>query len=123
MVRRGDVYYARIETGVGSEQKKNRPVLVIQNDCGNLHSATTIVAMITSKPKRRLPTHVKLRGNKMGLAPKSTVMLEQIQTFDKSRLIRPMGHLNKRVMKKVDRALARSLGIHRKQGVDEICTT
>ena len=53
VVRRGDVYFARLESGVGSEQMGDRPVVVIQNDIGNLHSPTTIVAMITSKKKER----------------------------------------------------------------------
>ena len=111
MIRRGDVFYAKIEPGIGSEQYYDRPVLVIQNDIGNLHSPTTIVAMITSKQKHLLPTHVKLRGNKIGLSDKSIVMLEQIRTVDKKRFIRPIGHLSNRTMKKVDRALACSLGL------------
>ena len=111
MVRRGDVFYAKIEPGVGSEQSYDRPVVVIQNDIGNLHSTTTIVAIITSKQKHLLPTHVKLRGNKIGLSNKSIVMLEQIRTVDKMRFIRSIGHLSNRTMKKVDRALACSLGL------------
>ena len=55
MVRRGDVFFAKIGKGVGSEQHGDRPVVVIQNDIGNLHSPTTIVAMITSKQKHLLP--------------------------------------------------------------------
>lgn len=113
MIKRGDVFFAKVEPGIGSEQQKDRPVVVIQNDCGNLHSPTTIVAMITSKDKNLLPTHVKLRGNKIGLAPQSVVMLEQIRTFDKSRFIRPMGHLSNRMMRKIDRALECSLGLRR----------
>ena len=63
VLKRGDIYYADlsgIEQLLGSEQSGKRPVLVIQNDVGNMHSPTTIVAILTSKIKRNLPTHVVL---------------------------------------------------------------
>ena len=41
---RGELYYADLGTGIGSEQNGYRPVVVIQNDVGNKHSPTTIVA-------------------------------------------------------------------------------
>ncbi|MCL6613653.1 MAG: type II toxin-antitoxin system PemK/MazF family toxin, partial [Firmicutes bacterium] len=60
-VLRGDVFFADLNPVVGSEQGGLRPVLVIQNDVGNLYSPTTIVAAITSRIKRaKLPTHVEL---------------------------------------------------------------
>ena len=59
VIRRGDIYYADLRPVVGSEQGGIRPVLVIQNDTGNRHSPTVIVAAITSKmTKAKLPTHV-----------------------------------------------------------------
>lgn len=114
MVRRGDVYFARLESGVGSEQKGDRPVVVIQNDIGNLHSPTTIVAMITSKKKNGLPTQVRLEGNQIGLLNKSTVLLEQIRTLDKTRFVRLIGHLDDELMEKIDQAMACSLGLNKK---------
>ena len=112
MIRRGDVFFAKIGKGIGSEQHGNRPVVVIQNDIGNLHSPTTIVAMITSKPKSRLPTHVRLHGNNIGLTDESIVMLEQIQTLDKVRFVRLIGHLDEEIMKRIDQAAARSIGLN-----------
>ena len=112
VVRRGDVYYARLGSGVGSEQKGNRPVVVIQNDIGNLHSPTTIVAMITSKKKNGLPTHVRLEDNQSGLLNKSLVLLEQIRTLDKTRFVRLIGHLDDELMDKIDQAMACSLGLN-----------
>ena len=46
---RGDMYYADLGRGIGSEQEGYRPVLIIQNDTGNKHSPTVIVAAISSK--------------------------------------------------------------------------
>ena len=70
-VRRGDLYYADLSPVVGSEQGGVRPVIVVQNDIGNKYSPTIIVAPVTSQMnKAKLPTHVKLKGNKYGLPKK-----------------------------------------------------
>ena len=55
MIKRGDVYYADLDPVIGSEQKGHRPIIVIQNDIGNLYSPTTIAAMVTSSQKKKLP--------------------------------------------------------------------
>ena len=56
---RGELYYADLGMGIGSEQNGYRPVVIIQNDVGNRHSPTTIVAAISTqiKTKANLPTH------------------------------------------------------------------
>ena len=56
---RGDLYFADLGRGMGSEQEGYRPVLIIQNDIGNRHSPTVIVAAISSKvnAKAKPPTH------------------------------------------------------------------
>ena len=60
---RGELYYADLGTGIGSEQNGYRPVVIIQNDVGNRHSPTTIVAAISTqiKIKANLPTHYHLK--------------------------------------------------------------
>lgn len=50
-IKRGKLYFANLDPVVGSEQGGQRPVLVIQNNRGNEHSPTVIVAPITSRPK------------------------------------------------------------------------
>ena len=59
---RGDIYYANMEPHVGSEQGGERPVVVLQNDMGNKHSSTLIIATLTSKvdKKLNLPTALKI---------------------------------------------------------------
>jgi hypothetical protein len=59
-IRRGDIFYADLRPVVGSEQGGVRPVLVVQNDTGNRHSPTVIIAAITSRIKTKLPTHVEI---------------------------------------------------------------
>lgn len=56
-IKRGEIYYADLSPVVGSEQGGIRPVLILQNDTGNKHSPTTIVAAITSRKSKSKPTH------------------------------------------------------------------
>ena len=111
-VKRGDIYYADLRPVIGSEQGGIRPVLVIQNDTGNLHSPTVIVAAITSKlHKTQLPTHIHLDSRQCELIKDSVILLEQIRTIDKQRMKSHVCHLDKEMMEKVDRALKISLAL------------
>ena len=111
-VKRGDIYYADLSPVVGSEQGGLRPVLIIQNDVGNRYSPTVIAAAITSRMgKNRLPTHIDIHADKVGLAKDSVVLLEQIRTLDKRRLKEKMGHLDDGMMSAVNTAIAVSFGL------------
>ena len=110
IIRRGDIYYADLRPVVGSEQGGVRPVLVIQNDTGNRHSPTVIVAAITSKMnKAKLPTHVELSARTCQIVKDSVILLEQLRTIDKKRLKDKVCHLEGSIMKEVNNALAVSL--------------
>ena len=111
-VKRGDIYYADLSPVVGSEQGGLRPVLIIQNDVGNRYSPTVIAAAITSRMgKNRLPTHIDIHADKVGLAKDSVVLLEQIRTLDKRRLKEKMGRLDDSMMDAVNTAIAVSFGL------------
>ena len=113
-VRRGDIYYADLSPVIGSEQGGLRPVLIIQNDIGNRYSPTVIAAAITSRmSKARLPTHIDIFADEVGLAKDSVILLEQIRTLDKRRLRERMGRVDGAVMEKVDAAIAVSFGLPR----------
>ncbi len=112
-VRRGDIFFADLSPVVGSEQGGTRPVLIVQNDVGNKHSPTVIAAAITSRlGKTKLPTHIDIHAEKVGLERDSVVLLEQIRTIDKRRLGEKMGHLNDEVMGEVNAALNVSFGLN-----------
>ena len=110
---RGDIYYANMEPHVGSEQGGERPVVVLQNDMGNKHSSTLIIATLTSKvdKKLNLPTHVLLDQNS-GLKVPSIVQLEQIFTIDKRRVQRFAGQTSSEEMDRIEAALKISLGMN-----------
>ena len=111
-VKRGDIYYADLSPVVGSEQGGLRPVLIIQNDVGNRYSPTVIAAAITSRlGKARMPTHIDVHADRVGLVKDSVILLEQVRTLDKRRLKEKMGHLDERLMEEVNRAIAVSVGL------------
>lgn len=111
-ILRGDLYYAELGKGIGSEQRGYRPVLIIQNNVGNKHSPTVIIASITSKTgiKAKLPTHYFMNAE-CGLQAPSLILAEQIRTIDKRRLDSYIGHLSNEHMKNINNALSISLNL------------
>jgi len=111
-IRRGDMFYADLTNGVGSEQNGFRPILIIQNNAGNRYSRTVIAAIITSRidSKAKLPTHYPVKA-RQGLEKDSLILLEQIRTIDKRRLREYIGTLDDVTMNEVDKALAISVGL------------
>ena len=112
-IKWGDVIYVDVgNEAKGSEQKGNRPAIIVQNDIGNRYSSTTIVALITSQEKRYMPTHVIVEPWQSGLNKVSTIMLEQIKTIDKSRIISKVGHIETDWLKeKIKKSLTISFGM------------
>lgn len=110
-IYRGDIFFANLNPVKGSEQGGKRPVVILQNDVGNKFSPTVIVAAITSRTRKKtnMPTHVPL--DNVALEKNSQVLLEQIRTLDKSRLITKVGKLTKDEMMAIDRSLEVSLSI------------
>ncbi len=112
IVKRGDMFYADLSPVVGSEQGGIRPVLIVQNDVGNRYSPTVICAAITSQiNKAKLPTHIEIGCGRYSLVKDSVVLLEQIRTIDKKRLREKIGHLDRELMLRVNKALITSLGL------------
>lgn len=116
---RGEIYFADLEHGVGSEQMGYRPVLIIQNDTGNKHSPTVIIAAISSARKKDyLPTHINL-PKEAGVEEGSIIMLEQLRTLDKRRLDKFVGKVDDDTMSLIDDALMISVGVKQEKEKDE----
>ena len=109
--QRGDIYFVRLDSSTGSEQNGTRPAVILQNDVGNTHSPTLIVATLTSKTEKKAaqPTHCLVEPEK--LEP-SIVQAEQIFTIDKSRVQNFVGHLTPEEMSRVDDAVKISLALN-----------
>jgi mRNA interferase MazF len=111
-IKRGEIILVNLEPIKGSEQGGIRPVLVIQNDISNDNSPTTIIAPITSKVyTKNFPTNVSILKQDSKLNKESTILLNQIRTIDKKRIIKRISALNNFIMNKVDLAIKISLGL------------
>ena len=110
--KRGEVVVVDFDPTIGAEIRKRRPALVIQNDIDNRHSPITIVAALTSQVAGlRYPTEVVLQPPEGGLTRPSAVLLNQIRSVDKKRVVLRLGRLKPETMTRVDRALQISLGL------------
>lgn len=108
--RRGEIYLVEFEPTRGAEIKKTRPALIIQNDTGNRYSPITIVAAITSQVGGRIyPTEVFVAAPEGGLPADSLVLLNQIRSIDKGRLVKRLGKVAPQTMKTVENALRISM--------------
>jgi len=115
VIKRGDLYYAdlplngknsHIQTGI-------RPICVLQNNVGNMHSPCIIVsALTTSTKKSKIPTHVLIKSEDInGLKMDSLCLCEQVMTLDKSSLLDKIGKCSSEDMKNIDKALRVSLDL------------
>jgi mRNA interferase MazF len=96
VAKRFDVYLVALDPTMGREIKKTRPCLVVSPDEMNAHIATVIVAPMTTKG-RPYPTRVPCRfRGKAG-----QIVLDQIRTVDRVRLVRFMGRVSPAVQEGV----------------------
>jgi len=96
MVRRFEIYWVNLDPTVGSEIKKLRPCLVISPDELNQNLNTVIVAPLTTS-LRAYPSRLDLKFN----GKKGQIVLDQIRTIDKSRLIEKAGSISSSTAKKI----------------------
>ncbi len=110
--KRGDVWLANLDPVIGSEQGKTRPVAIVQNDVANAYSPVVIVAAITTAVgPEEYPTEVCVNAPEGGCREDSVILLNQIRTIDKRRLIKRWGELTPQTINKVDEALKISVGL------------
>ncbi len=89
VIKRFDVYLINLDPTVGSEIQKTRPCLIISPDEMNRHIRTVIVTPMTTAGKD-YPTRVSCKFEKK----KGQIVLDQIRTIDKTRLIKKLGSIN-----------------------------
>lgn len=110
--KRGEIYLVSFAPTIGAEIQKTRPALVLQNDVSNEYSPITIVAAITSRFDEILyPTEVAIQPPEGGLSVNSVVLLNQIRSIDKQRLVKRLGNLTEVTMEQVNQAIEISLGL------------
>lgn len=111
-IKRGDIYFITGIEATGSEQGGERPAVIVSNDTGNKYAPVVEAVYLTTKRKTDIPTRVYISSAERP----SIALCEQIVTVCKSRLERYIGSVTVAEMRRIDRALSTSLGIHRAGG-------
>jgi len=101
VVSRFDVYLIRLDPTQGREIRKTRPCLIISPDEMNQHIDTVIIAPMTTK-SRPYPTRVQVRFK----GKSGQIVLDQIRTVDKSRLVKRVGRIDELTRRQVLTLLA-----------------
>jgi mRNA interferase MazF len=91
-----DIYLISLDPAVGHEIKKSRPCIVISPDEMNQHISTVIIAPMTTK-SHSYPTRVPVEFK----GKEGWIVLDQIRTVDKQRLVAKLGQLRPSLIKKV----------------------
>lgn len=112
LIKKGAIFYADLNPIIGSEQGGVRPVLIISSDIGNSTSPTVIVAIITSNIKKDMSIHCIIKP-KHHLKNASVVMLEQLRTIDKQRLLTFMDNITKKEMAQIEEKILISLDLNK----------
>lgn len=112
-VIRGRIFLADLNDTRASEQSGVRPVLILQNNTSNERSTTTIVAPITTKAEKKadMTTHIPFHNIEEDIDV--MILLEQVTTIDKVRILCYIGEVPEHVMKEVEKALRYSLGLNK----------
>jgi|SRR5690242_4230707 mRNA interferase MazF len=113
VIARGDVVQVNLDPTVGTEIKKSRPCVVVQNDSGNRVSPRTIIAPATGAEHvvKQFPIYVPVVAGDGGFKKDSVILCDQIRAVDKTRLVKTLGRISPATMARVDAALKISLGL------------
>ncbi|WP_308161943.1 type II toxin-antitoxin system PemK/MazF family toxin [Bacillus sp. ISL-75] len=105
-VNKGDVYLADLGKGFESEQGGIRPVVIVSNHINNRYSPTVTIVPVTGQiTKAKLPTHVEL-GFLINQERESVVMVEQIKTISKKRLMQFITTLDRELIADIDDSIS-----------------
>jgi mRNA interferase MazF len=104
VIHQYEVYLINLDPSIGSEIKKSRPCVIISPDEMNKFISTVIIAPMTTKSKS-YPTRVDLTFQ----SKKGFIVLDQIRTVDKSRLIKKLGSTDIKTIAKIKKIIKEML--------------
>lgn len=104
---RGEIFFINEGESSGSEQGGARPRIIVSNDVGNKHAPIVEVVYLTSREKKLMPTHVRIKSSPIP----SIALCEQIETVYKKRIGKYLAKATMDEMKQIDKALAVSIGL------------
>lgn len=96
VVLKKEVWMTKLEPTIGSEINKTRPCIIVSPDIANMYNRSVVIIPLTSKLKN-FPTRVNCKfQNKQG-----QIVIDQIRTVDKTRLVKKLGSIDDSTSKKV----------------------
>jgi mRNA interferase MazF len=101
MIKRGDVFWVKLDPVLGSEAKKTRPAVILSNDIGNEFSSRVVVVPITSQVEKVYPFESLIILNQQ----KAKIMADQIRSIDKTRLGNFIQSLTDQEIKELEKAV------------------
>lgn len=104
---RGEIFFINEGESSGSEQGGARPGIIVSNDIGNKHAPIVEVVYLTSREKKLMPTHVRIKSSPIP----SIALCEQIETVYKKRIGKYLAKATMDEMKQIDKSLAVSIGL------------
>lgn len=111
-MKRGEIYFADLDSTVGAEIKKKRPVLIVSNNANNKMAKTITIIPITSNIKKIYPFEVLIEAQDSGLPKSSKAQCHQIRTLSKIRIQdRKAGFVNTQIMSQINAAMKLHLDI------------
>ncbi len=108
--KRGEIYLVNFDPTVGAEVKKARPAVIITNNLNNMHSPVLTVIPLSSNVKRIFPFEVFMSAQE-GLDKDSKILVNQIRTVDKKRLIKKLTFTSPSILKKIEKAIKLHFGM------------
>lgn len=114
LLKKGDIYYVDLGNTKGSEVKKMRPCIIVQNDIGNRFAPTTIITPITHRKNKGQPTQVQISQDLLTDTEKTVdgmALAEQIRTVDRVRIKGKITSLNEKGINLLDAAILAAMGI------------
>jgi mRNA interferase MazF len=113
VIYKGEVYLVNLSMSEIMDEKSVRPCVIVQNDVGNRFAPTVIVAALTNVIETaKLPTHILLDKDKYGLDSNLIILMEQIRTISKGRLLEKITTLDKFDLNQVNEAWCISGGVN-----------
>lgn len=108
-IRRGEIWYVRLDPAEGDETKKTRPCLVLQNDIGNEFSNTTVVVPLLANGNYPFLVNITPMPNN-GLDKIRGLNLSKIRSVSISRFVNKIGKLEDQYWSQIQRALLAECG-------------
>ena len=104
-MKRGDVFWARLDPTIGSELQKTRPVVVLSiNPLNKARKTVVVIPLSTSTPAIEF-LNVALKGG-------SVARCEHIRSIDKARIADKIGSISDTDMEKIEEGISRILGMN-----------